>query len=360
MTATEGMSDDYDEHSEYQRRVVESGASLIADCVARLTLPAPPAPLVITDLGAGTGRNSMAALGQAVDAARDRREDLPVVCVHSDLPTNDWNALFSALSSTPDSYLHAKGPPVLPMASARSFFESAVPRGLAHLQVSYSAAHWLQTEPDVAVPAGFYFSEATGSARAALAAQAAVDWEVFLLARACDLAAGGRLLVQCVGTEIGPDGEERVTARELLAAMSEVAGDMADGGDLPHEAVDGYVLPVYARTVAEARAPVDPGGALSDDFEVVDVSTAQVPNPYLEQWRADGHAQRYARDYAAFVRGFTESSLRLSLFNPASTSDAGAQRLVEEFFGRLEGRFAAQPERDAFRDWTLTVVMARR
>jgi hypothetical protein len=354
------MRDDYDEHSEYQRRVVESGSALVAGCVARLTLPEPPDPLVIADLGAGTGRNSMAALGGAVAAARARRADLPVVCVHADLPTNDWNGLFAALSSSPDSYLRAEGPPALPMAAGRSFFEPVVPRALAHLQVSYSAAHWLRTEPAVAIPGGFYFCEATGTARAALAAQAAGDWEAFLRARASDLAPGGALLVQCVGTEAGADGAPRVSARELLAAMTEVAREMAVDGRLAREAVDAYVFPVYARTVAEARAPVDPGGALHDAFEALDVSTAPVANPYLERWRADGDAGRYARDYAAFVRGFTESSLRLGLFGRQGGGGEGADRLLDEYFGRLERRFAAAPERDAFRDWTLTVVLARR
>jgi hypothetical protein len=354
------MSDDYDEHSEYQRRVVRSGSSLVAGCVGRLSLPEPPDPLVVVDLGAGTGRNSMAALGEAVAAARARSADLPVVCVHSDLPTNDWNGLFADLASSPDSYLRAAGPPPLPMAAGRSFFEPVVPPGLAHLQVSFSAAHWLRSPPAAAIPGGFYFCEATGAAREAIASQAAADWEAFLRARAADLAPGGQMLVQCVGTQAGPGGAELVTARELLAAMTDVAREMARDGELSPEAVDAYVLPVYARTAAEARAPLEPGGALHRDFEVVDVSTAAVPNPYVERWREDGDAQRYARDYAGFVRGFTESSLRLGLFGRGGQGGDAEDRLVDDYFARLERRFAADPERDAFRDWTLTVVLARR
>lgn len=360
MAVTEGMRDDYDAHSEYQRRVVESGASLVEGCVARLALPDPPGALVIADLGAGTGGNSMAALGRAVAAARARRADLPVVCVHADLPTNDWNTLFADLTASPDSYLRVAGPAALPMAAARSFFAPVVPVGTAHLEVSYSAAHWLK-EPVVApVPEGFYFSEATGEARRAVAAQAAADWEAFLGARAADLAPGGQLLVQCVGTAVEADGTERVTARELLAAMAAVAAGMADDGALPRAAVDGYVLPVYARTVAEARAPMEPGGALADELAVIEASTAPVANPYLDAWRADGDAPRYGRDYVGFVRGFTESSLRLGLFAAAGAGAAATDALVDEYYRRLEARFAADPARDAFRDWTLTLVLARR
>ena len=360
MAVTEGMRDDYDAHSEYQRRVVDAGASLVEECVGRLVLPAPPGALVIADLGAGTGGNSMAALGRAVTAARGRRPDLPVVCVHADLPTNDWNTLFADLTASPDSYLRAPGPPALPMAAARSFFLPVVPAATAHLEVSYSAAHWLKDPVAAAIPDGFYFCEATGDARREVAAQAAADWQTFLRARAADLAPGGLLLVQCVGTAADPDGAERVTARELLAAMAAVAAGMARDGAVPGAAVEDYVLPVYARTVAEARAPMEPGGALADDLEVIDVSTAPVANPYLDAWRAHGDDARYARDYAGFVRGFTESSLRLGLFAAAGPGAAATDALVDEYFRRLEARFAADPERDAFRDWTLTVVLARR
>lgn len=359
MAVTEGMRGDYDAHSEYQRRVLESGASRVEECVRGLVLPEPPGALVIADLGAGTGGNSVAALGEAVAAARARRADLPVVCVHADLPTNDWNTLFADLTASPDSYLRAPGPPALPMAAARSFFAPVVPAGTAHLEVSYSAAHWLRDPVAAPIPGGFYFSEATGDARRAVATQAAADWEAFLAARAADLAPGGRLLVQCVGTHLDEDGTELVSARELLAAMAEVARDMAEAGALSAAAVDGYVLPVYARTVAEARVPVDPGGPLTRDLAVLEVSTAPVANPYLDAWRADGDSAGYARNYAGFVRGFTESSLRLGLFR-AGGRTAGADALVDEDYRRLEARFAADPERDAFRDWTLTVVLARR
>jgi hypothetical protein len=360
VVVTEGMTGDYDRHSEYQRRVVESGSALVADAVARLPLPEPPDPLVIADLGAGTGRNSMAALGQAVAAARARRADLPIVCVHADLPTNDWNALFASLASSPDSYLRAPGPAALPMAAGRSFFEPVVPRGLARLEVSFSAAHWLRSAPRVALPGALYFCEASGAARLALAEQAAADWEAFLRARAADLAPGGRLLVECVGTEAGPGGAELVTARETMAAVGEVAAELAGEGTLSREALEAYVFPVYARTVAEARAPVEAGGALGEAFEVVGATTAAVPNPYLDRWREDGDAAAYARDAVAFVRGFSESALRLGLFPEDGGRGAAADRAIDELFARLEARFAAAPERDAFRDWTLTVVLARR
>jgi len=243
-----------------------------------------------------------------------------------------------------------------------SFFEPAAPAGSVHLGMSFSAAHWLRRQPDVVVREGVYFCEATGQARARLAAEADADWTAFLAARAADLAPGGRLLVQMVGTDPSADsgGGPRVTGRLLLRAMGEVAAQMARDGALDPAAVERYLLPVYARTPAEARRPLeDPDSPLREGFDVEVCRTDEVPNPYLDAWRADGDAGAYARAYAAFARAFTESSLREHLLAPGAAA-ADVDRLADDFYARLTDRFAADPERDRFEDWTLTVVLARR
>ena len=366
--ATEGMKSGgyYDDHSEYQRATAASGAAIIADLVAGLALPAGDRMFVIADYGSSTGRNSAASVRTAVDAVRSRRAEQAVAVIHNDLPTNDWNELFTNIGA-PDGYVHAAGVPVLPLASAVSFFTPAAPSGSVHLGLSFSAAHWLRAQPELLVPAGFYFSEATGDTRTALASQAAADWLAFLSARAADLAPGGRLLVQTVGTDeaTAGDGSDEgaagggpgVSARKLMLAMSELAGDLVAEGKLDAGVCDRYILPVYARTPTEARAPLD--GPLRDNFEVLDCRTDRVANPYLEQWRTDGDAAAYGRAYSAFVRAFTESSLRDHLFGPGARG-GDTDALLDDYFERLTERFAADPERDPFEDWTLTVVLARR
>ena len=92
-------------------------------------------------------------------------------------------------------------------------------------------------------------------------------------------------------------------------------------------------------------------------FHEVECRTDPVANPYLERWHADGDAARYGADATAFVRGFTESSLRSHLFTSATTDPDAA---VDEYFRRLAARFRADPERDRFDDWTLTVVLEPR
>ncbi len=361
--ATEGMKGGgyYDDHSEYQRATAGSGATFIQACVAAVVLPDEGRMFVIADYGSATGRNSAASVRLAVDAVRARRSDQAVAVIHNDLPANDWNELFANVTSAPTSYARAAGPPVLALASAVSFFEPAAPSRSVHLGMSFSAAHWLRSQPQVLLPGGFYFSEATGETRATLAAEAATDWVAFLSARAADLAPGGRLVVQTVGTDpAGAADGSRVTARKLMLAMSEVAEELVAGGLLDRASVDRYILPVYARTPAEASAPVaGPGAPLRDAFELIECRTDPVPNPYLAKWRDDHDAVAYGRAYSAFVRAFAESNLREHLFSPGAVED-GTDELLDRYFARLAERFAADPERDRFEDWTLTVVLARR
>jgi len=356
-TTTTGMRGGgyYDAHSEYQRRVAGTAAELIARCVEGVPPPPGGGTFVVADYGCSTGRNSAASVRAAVSAVRARRPGRPVAAIHNDLPTNDWNELFANLrgSHEPDG--------VLALASAVSFFEPAAPAGSVHLGMSFSAAHWLRRQPEVVVPEGVYFCDATGQARAMLEAEAEADWTAFLAARAADLAPGGRLLVQMVGTapSAGAAGP-RVTGRLLLRAMGEVAAQMAREGALDPAAVARYLLPVYARTPAEARRPLeDPGSPLRGAFDVEACRIDEVPNPYLDAWRADGDADAYARSYAGFARAFTESSLREHLLAPGAAA-ADVDRLADDFYARLTERFAADPERDRFEDWTLTVVLARR
>ncbi len=346
-----GRAGYYDAHSEYQRSVAETGAALIDRCVAATTLPDAGETYVVADYGCSTGANSITMVSRAITAVRERQPAIPAAALHNDVPTNDFNQLFANLVATPGSYLSLE-PPVLPLASAASFFETAAPAGSIRLGTSFSAAHWLSSQPEVVVPQGFYFSEAVGYPRDALARQAARDWATFLGARSHELAPGGRLLVQMVGTT---DAGE-TTARRLLHAMAEIGDAMAAEGALDRGSVDRYILPVYARTAVEAEQPLGDDAWLRAAFTIDDIRVDPVPNPYLEAWRQDGDSARYAADYAAFVRGFTESNLRLHLFDDA---DPDADPLVEEYFSRLEARFRSDPKADRFEDWTLTVVLAR-
>ncbi len=357
---TEGMkgSGYYDSHSEYQRRVAASGSERLAALVTGME-PIDVDPFTIVDYGCSEGANSVVAIGGALRALRTRAADTTVVTVHNDLPTNDFNTLFRNLSHREDSYLRVPGGPVLPMASATSFYEPVVPSGRAQLGVSFSAAHWLREEPTARVPGSFLISDATGQDRKALAQQADRDWSRFLAMRASDLGAGGVLFVQMIGS-LPPDGhEQKATARKLIRAMYDVAKAMVDDGRLRQEALDGYVFPTYMRTVAEATAPLDhPSSPLARSFHIDVAQVDAVPNPYFEAYRETGDEQIYAEHYVAFVRAFSESTIRNGLLAPGIIGGS-IDAAVDDFYAELRRRTALDPEWSRFEDWTLIVALTR-
>ena len=258
---TEGMKGAgfYDAHSEYQRRVIEGGDELIGSAVAAIDLERLLGAFVIADYGAGTGATSVHAVGTAITALRARDADLPVLAIHNDVATTDFNELLRNVTR-PGGYTGSSDGPVYPAAVPGSFFTQVVPSGSVHLGMCSNAAHWLRTQPSLPTPDGMYFADSHGDTRRALAEQAAADWLAFLQSRAAELSSGGRLVVQGIGS--GDDGRQ-ASAGRLLRVMWQAAVSLADDGLLDRAVLDDYVFPVYCRTEDEVTAPVRPGGPLA-------------------------------------------------------------------------------------------------
>lgn len=313
------MEADYDAHSEYQRRVVEGGDKLIRELVGALDLPASGATLAVTDYGAGTGATSVHAMRTAIAAVRARVADLPVLAVHNDVLTSDFTQLFHNVGGA-GGYLGLDGGPVYTAAAAGSFFDQVLPAASVDAGMCSNAAHWFREQPDVDVPEGMYFSDATGAARKALADLAAGDWQAFLTARAAELRPHGRLLVQGIGRT-----DTLVSAGKLLTVMWQVAVAMANAG--------------------EVSATV-PGLA------VASLTREEVANPYWEQYERDGDAAAYAKTYIEFVRAFAASSLTAGLFG-------GSTHLCDEYFARMQAATEADPEAGRYEAWIVRVTFAR-
>jgi hypothetical protein len=95
----------YNRHSRPQRGAVAFGLPLLEHAVEAVPLPDPGEVFQVADYGVAGGNNSMEPMRTVVDGLRRRASDkLPVSIFHTDLPTNDFDPLFTLLAS-PDSYL---------------------------------------------------------------------------------------------------------------------------------------------------------------------------------------------------------------------------------------------------------------
>lgn len=106
-----------------------------------------PEPVVIADYGASEGRNSLLPMGAAIATLRERTGlDRPISVIHTDLPSNDFTALFRTLADDPASYLLGDSA-AFASAVGRSFYGQILPPGCVTLGWSSWAVQWLSRVP---------------------------------------------------------------------------------------------------------------------------------------------------------------------------------------------------------------------
>lgn len=350
------MDTDYSDHDAYQQAVANGARAVVRNAAlsAAETCGSDDA-IVLVDYGCATSPHAD-LIRAAIDAIRSKRPSASIAVVHNDLPTNDWNALFSAATDPSRGYTSGLIPSPLPMAAAGSFYAPVVPKGLASLGISFSAAHWLRNQPKI--DAGSWcMADAREPAAGELASRAAADWECFLSARAHDLRPGGMLVVECMGVLVdGENGTRHVTARKVFERMRRAALDLVEEGLLRRQVVDEFVFPTAMRGVEEARAPLV-SGPLSRAFDVVDISVRPAPHPFLRLLEERG-PDWYAREYAATVRVFTSSTLLEHLFS-AGAVGIEPHSLHDRYFSHLQEMVARDPS-VPLDSWELQVVLRRR
>jgi hypothetical protein len=341
----------YDAHSSFQAKTAASGSALLAQAVDILTLP-DNRQATVADYGCSEGRNSMTIVGEALTllAARGATD---MAVLHNDLPTNDWGRLAANLSG-PDSYLKAF-PAVRALFAPRGFFERVTLPTTVTLGTSGSAAHWLSQQPaGIDMPRSLYRSDAPPDQLAKILTQAASDWEAFLSARAEELEPGGVLLVQMLGAD-GSADPVRVSAAALLKLMNACFLQLIDAGEIPVEVYARFCLPVVPRTTAEVTAPL--AGPLGERLELLHCGLTAVPSPYQAAFDKTGDAAAFAKDYTAFTRAFSESTLREGVLRFATS---GADAATNRFYAMMEDALAAHPNDYPFDDLTLAVMVRKR
>ena len=360
MPATTGMkgSGFYDRHSTAQRASIEFVLDWITGAVADLTLPSPNQPITVLDLGSSEGSNAIVAMATVIQAVRRRTPDQPIQIIFSDLPTNNFNGLFHNLhkarqAGSPQTEVYAS-------ATAGSFYGPLRPSGTVHFATSFNAVLWLDKLPAVAVP-DFVCYRRPHPPRAdlkvpdavvdAFRKQAERDWVRFLEARARELAPGGKLLVTTPGD--APDQRLCDGAYDLL---NDACLDLVASGKVSRANYERLVIPVYFRTLAELRAPLDDDGSpLRALFSVDRAETLEVPTPFIVAYQRGGPVNALAEDYTGFLRAFSEPLARAAL--APTESEAG---IIDELYERVRARVVAEPERYLFHYFLPSILLTRR
>lgn len=327
----------YTAGSRLQAAGLRPAIALFEQAAAVVPLPKPPQPIVIADYGAATAHNSLLPICAAIAVLRTRTtREHSVLVAHTDVPDNDFTAMFRTLAEDPDSYLR-KDAAAFASAVGRSFYSQIMPSNSVNLGWSSYAVQWLSRAP-APVPDHLQVAHtADDSVRAAYARQAAHDWHEFIAFRGRELCPGGRLVVMTMG--IGEDGEYGY--RPLLAAMTDALAELAATGLVREDEVRRMTIPTVSRRAADFMAPFAPSGRF-ERLEIEHLDIFDGEDRFYGQYRQDKDDKAFGLNWAQFARASVLPTLAGAL--QGAGAEARAAQLLDRLEAGIAARLAAAPE----------------
>jgi hypothetical protein len=326
----------YNRGSRVQAAGLLPAVALFERAAKAAALDASRQPVVIADYGASQGHNSLLPISVAIDAVRERAGSERAICVvHTDLPGNDFTALFHTLASDPESYLRGRDR-VFPSAVGRSFYEQILPDDSVTLGWSSWSVQWLSRVP-AEIPDQVQVAYSHDAAvQAAYARQAAEDWQNFLSARSRELRAGGQLIVLAMAV----DDKGAFGYRPLLEAIYDALNDLVsvqliDPGELRRMAI-----PTVGRSRTEFAAPFAKDGRFQG-LAIEDLNVFAAEDRIWQQYEADRDAQAFGAKWAAFTRASVFPTLAAAL--DPGRGDLRPKLFMDQLEAGVAARLAAAP-----------------
>jgi hypothetical protein len=321
----------YNRSSRVQAAGLAPAIALFEEAAALVPLARERQALSIADYGCSEGHNSMAPISAAIRTFRERIGSARAIMVfHTDLPENDFGALFQTLLIDPDSYLLTDSA-IFPSVIGRSFYEQLLPSTNVTLGWSSWSVQWLSRVPALIPDQVQVAYSQDKAARDAFAHQAADDWRTFLVHRAEELRSGGRLVVLTMAIdEAGNFGYQ-----PLLEAIYDSLGQMVETGLIRVEELHRMVIPTVGRSAKDLAAPFDGIGR----FEKLAIEHLEVFSGEDRIWaefNASGDGNAFGAQWAAFSRASVFPTLASALDNPREGSR------VAGFMDRLEAELTSR------------------
>lgn len=297
----------------------------------------------LLDLGTANGLGSLPLVRECVERVRRASgSERPIAVVFEDAPWNDFSAL---LALDPRE---AFGQGVHPYVSSVGFFRPTTAPGSVHMAFSSAAMHYLSGPPPMSiVEGGLHHTDASAHEMAAFTRQAAEDWQTILIARATELAPGGRLVILNFGVDesgfyLGNTDYGASIYTELSACLREMVAD----GALTRKEFESATSPEYYRTLAEHVAPFDDtDGPVRRAGLSLMSAKMQHTRCVLRQRFAQGEfesADEYGEVFAKAVSAFTRGKV-MRAFADGTRGKDEREALGDETFRRFARTVAARP-----------------
>jgi hypothetical protein len=331
-------SGSYTANSRLQASGLRPAITLFEQAAGAVPIPRSPRPIVIADYGASTGHNSLLPIGAAIAVLRKRtRTEHSILVTHTDVPDNDFTALFRTLSDDPDTYLK-KDHASFASAVGRSFYSQILPSNSVNLGWSSWAIQWLSRVPGPVPDHVQVAYSRDEEVRTAYARQAAHDWHEFIAFRGRELCPGGRLVVMTMA--IGEDGE--FGYRPLLTAVMETLAEFVGKGLVTADERRAMSIPTVGRRARDFLSPFAPSGTF-EKLSIAHLEVFDAEDRFYDQYRVDKNAGSFGARWAAFARASVFPTLAAALAGGHQDDRRG--HFVDELEAGIATRLTAEPQR---------------
>ena len=268
------------------------------------------------------------------------RTEHSILVTHTDVPENDFTALFRTLSDDPDTYLE-KDQKAFASAVGRSFYSQILPSDSVNLGWSSWAIQWLSGVPGP-VPDHVQVAYSRDDAiRTAYARQAARDWHEFVAFRGRELSPGGRLVVMTMA--IGEDGE--FGYEQLLDAMMATLAELVGTGLVTADERSDMSIPTVGRRARDFLAPFAPSGTF-EKSSIAHLEVFDAEDRFYDQYRVDKDAKAFGARWAAFARASVFPTLAAAMYDSGKPDRRGRRgRFLDALEAGIATRLAADPQR---------------
>ncbi|KAL8579911.1 hypothetical protein ACOMHN_038808 [Nucella lapillus] len=266
----------------------------------------------------------------------------------------------------PPSYL-TEFQKVFVMASGTSFYQQVTPDHTAHLIMSFMGTYWTSQLATTFQNSFHRFPDASEEERKLAAAQAAKDWDTFLVLRARELKSGGVLVVSTPAEDPAMQcGGVRVCSQGPDEGMLDIWRQMRDEGKITQEEFVNTNFVAVSRYLEECRAPFEDtdSAVYRSGLRLMKAELVLFPCITRREWREkldrEGIDDRatWTKDLVNHHRCWSNSSFIRGLSDTRSESEKEA--VVDELYRRLETQMLKQHPNDFKTEHLLVYVYARK
>ncbi len=334
----------YSRSTQGAKDVIDLAAPLIMEALTRVIAESGPGGAFrAADFGAADGGTSLDMWRRALADLRRAEPTRPIELIYTDLPSNDFSQLFRTVHGQTDlkTYMD-EVEKVFVYASGASFHDAIFADNTLHFGFSANASHYIVKTP-CEIADHVHMVGASGKERVAYEEQGRRDWERFLLARAAELAPGGRLALINFGIDEAGRYLGSTSGVSMFDTFAKHWRNMANEGVITRKEFAATNFPQCYRTLEQFVAPFEnpssPVRRAGLRLELAE--TRVVPCPYARDFAAHGDAEAFAKAYLPTLRSWSEAVFMRGLDASRDAEERAA--LIDEFYHRYFDDVIASP-----------------